>query len=88
MIRTYVVMYVVHEWITLLSGCMCLLRRFFATIRKHVPRQKLSQNKKRHRIFARKRYTVKAKRFVFMVTCNEVNGISVSPSWFRCALNS
>ena len=37
-----------------------LLRVFFATInaRKNVRPQKLSQTKKRHRIFARKRYTV------------------------------
>ena len=53
-----------------------LLRGFLATTRKHVRREKLSQIKKRHRIFARKRYTV------------TVNGISVSPSRFCCALNS
>ena len=63
MMRTYVVTYV-------------LLRGSFATTRKHVRLEKLSKNKKRHRIFARKRYTV------------TVNGISVSPSWFCYALNS
>ena len=64
MIRTYIViMYV-------------LLRGFFATARKHVRHEKLSQNIKRNRIFARNRYTV------------TVNGIPVSPSWFYCSRNS
>ena len=63
MIRTYMIVYV-------------LFRGFFATTRKHVRREKLSQSQNRNRLFARKRYTV------------TVKGISVSPSWFCCSLSS
>ena len=75
MIRTHVVIYVVRELITLLSGCM-FCSGFFATTRKHVRREKPSQNESDIVFFARKRYTV------------TVNGILVSPSWFCCATNS
>ena len=62
MIRTYMVMYM-------------LLRGFFATTRKHVRREKLTQNKKRHRIFARKKDVYRdSKRYI---------GI---PSLYCCAL--
>ena len=57
MIRTYVVMYVVRELITLLSGCM-FCSGFFATTRKHVRREKPNQNESDIVFFARKRYTV------------------------------
>ena len=59
MMRTYVVMYVVREWITLLQWMYSEYVIFATTTsRKHVRRQKLRQNKKRHGIFTRKRYTV------------------------------
>ena len=72
MIRTYLAMYAMREWITPLSACV-LLRGFFATTRKHVRRENQVKQKNDIAVFARNKYTV------------TVNGISVS--WL-CALNS
>ena len=41
-----------------------LLRGFLATTRKHVDRQKLSQNKKRHCIFCQKEVYLDSKRYI------------------------
>ena len=69
-------MYCVSEWITLLCGCMCCSVVFWQQPEDIYVVKNSVKIKSDIVFFARKRYTV------------TVNGTSVSPSWFCCALNS
>ena len=75
MIRTYVVVQVVREWITLPSG-VCVAPGFLLLLENTYVVKNQVKMKSDIVFFARKRYTV------------TVNGISVSPSWVCCALNN